>query len=458
MLKHQLHTLLTNEKGGIQLFRKKGKEHEEPKILVVENVKPTPKITAFYQELINSKEYEKISFVGLTAEDIQNLTNIKTVFEENATQIVDNFYKRLGEMPHLLKIIQQHSTIERLKQTLRTYLLDMVSGEINTHYIARRKVIGSVHNRINLFPEWYLGAYAIIQTEVLQVLMKELPASEATKVYQSFLKLCSFDMQITIGTYIDSYTSKMMKLNEIEELQHQLNESSTTLAASAQETTASILNCQKNVDTMLEEMQNIQEESNKMVTKVAEEKDNVKRALLKLDDVASLIEETKTLTTELATSSHKIGEIVNTIRSISNQTNILSLNANIEAARAGQHGKGFAVVANEVRKLAAQTEQSLDYIQNHITIVQETIKKFETAFQRIVHETTAFRETNKNIMQTLDQSVETVKTSSKRIDSLASSIHDFQQTFNEISESSYQITQLAEQLNHLNDELSGKFQ
>jgi heme-based aerotactic transducer len=455
MLKCLFHSLFKNEKGAIHLFRKKEKETNSFSLSSSET--PSAHVTSHYRQLTSGKEKDKVFFVGLTAEDLQRLANVRPLFEKHVHHIVDTFYDRIGKMPHLVQIIKNHSTIDRLKQTLRAYLMDMVSGEIGEQYIVRRKVIGNVHNRINLFPEWYLGAYAIIQSEVLRMLMKELPKDEATEVYDSFAKLCSFDMQITIETYIESYTSSMMKLNEIEELQHRLTESSTTLASSAEETTASIIDREKNVKAMLDEISAIQKESSEMVEKVERGKEDVVHALTKLDDVAQLIEGTITFTTELADSSRKIGEIVNTIRSISNQTNILSLNANIEAARAGEHGKGFAVVANEVRKLATQTEQSLDYIQNHIQIVQETIHKFETAFQRIVQETSAFREANKSIMSVFDESVTSVKSNSEKINKFAWFVEDFQQTFNEIAKASYQIAEMAEQLNYLNNELTEKF-
>jgi heam-based aerotactic trancducer len=294
--------LLQNETGAFQLFRKKEK-HSSSALPV--SSPPSTFIEAHYRQLAEGEYKNLVSFIGLTADDLQRLANVRPLFKKHVYKIVDTFYDRIGNMSHLVQIIQRHSTIDRLKQTLRAYLLDMVSGEVGEQYVLRRKVIGQVHNRINLLPEWYLGAYLIIQSEVLHMLMQELPPHEATDVYHSFTKLCWFDIQIAIMTYIEAYTSSMMKLSEIEELQYRLTESSTTLAASAEETTASITDREKYVKEMLGEINSIQTQSSEMIAKVESGKHDVARTLTKLDNVAQLVEGAKALTTELAGSSKK---------------------------------------------------------------------------------------------------------------------------------------------------------
>ena len=96
----------------------------------------------------------------------------------------------------------------------------------------------------------------------------------------------------------------------------------------------------------------------------------IRAAAESIKDLAQQVEHSSELLTDLGRKGENIGRIVDVIKSIAEQTNLLALNAAIEAARAGEHGRGFAVVADEVRTLATRTQQSTAEIQTMIEGLQ----------------------------------------------------------------------------------------
>jgi methyl-accepting chemotaxis protein len=96
----------------------------------------------------------------------------------------------------------------------------------------------------------------------------------------------------------------------------------------------------------------------------------VQQTVSSINTLASEIENATSVINKLETDSDAIGSILDVIRGIAEQTNLLALNAAIEAARAGEQGRGFAVVADEVRTLASRTQQSTQEIQNMIESLQ----------------------------------------------------------------------------------------
>jgi methyl-accepting chemotaxis protein len=168
--------------------------------------------------------------------------------------------------------------------------------------------------------------------------------------------------------------------------------------------------------------------------------DIVQLAASKIQEIATVVHEASSVVRTLGASSNEIGEIIRVIEEIADQTNLLALNAAIEAARAGEQGRGFAVVADEVRKLAERTTTATKQISQTITRIQHDTQRAVDGMQ---HGDTKVQE-GLNLAEQAGESLRSIVNSTQEVVAMiANSTRIMQQQSSEAQEITSDIHQIA---------------
>lgn len=198
----------------------------------------------------------------------------------------------------------------------------------------------------------------------------------------------------------------------------------------------------------------------------------MENAITRMGHIEKSVIASAEVVTKLGENSQQIGQIVEAISSIAEQTNLLALNAAIEAARAGEYGRGFAVVAEEVRKLAAESQESAEQIKERIGSIQkdtaEAVESMNAGTEAVKSGTAAIREVGarfvdilsmvNGINEQMEEITGSVKTVADGADNIVSAVDSIDSISRKTAENTGSISAATEEQSASNEEIAAASQ
>ena len=397
-----------------------------------------------------NKQSEINAMVGANKPIIQNLTH---VFAEHMKYNFD-----------LAKKSADNAIDEKQNATLMMILLSIASVVtlLLIGLSIRRNIIQGVHIIRD-------SMVSFVQHKELKFRINYDKKNELKDISDSFNALITTLEQ----TIVDAKNSS----SENASVSHELSTTSMQIGRNAEKSTTiveSTIQEIATIKTFVQETAMLSEQMKKSITDAGQRLDNAKNEVVSLRNEVGLASEAETALAskleQMSVDAEQVKQILTVISDIADQTNLLALNAAIEAARAGEHGRGFAVVADEVRKLAERTQNSLTEINATINVIVQSIVDSSEQMgrnakniRRLSDVSTGVEETILGTTSVMQESVVSVTTSaanSIRIasdtDRIVSMVTNINSLTSENARSVEEIASAADHLSKLAENLNSK--
>lgn len=410
-----------------------------------------------YEEIveINVKNYQDVliqmDMIQLTKRDLCIARSLQPLVKENLEAIVGNFYLNLEKQPGLMRIIQDNSSVERLKKTLFRHIYEMFSGQINDEYIKQRNIIAHVHVRIGLQPKWYMCAFQDLQKSLIDLVTSIAETiEEYREIVLAITKLLSLEQQIVLEAFeLESEEIRNQVESKKQVIKTTIQTNTQELAAVSEETNAATQEIQNKIN----EIQSLTEVGSDIaidtVQKSKEGATLLKNVEMLLVSSQEALNQFSNQMERLTNTSLKINGVVTMVTQIADQTNLLALNAAIEAARAGENGKGFAVVAGEVRKLAENTKKSVSEVSLLISGIQSYTVEMSSFINSVKDDMKNAKEHSVETTVFFNQILSAMEKVMKQNVNIAGEMTDFTEIFQSLSSGFDKVAVSSDELSRL---------
>ncbi len=291
---------------------------------------------------------------------------------------------------------------------------------------------------------------AVERLRQAMIRLNELQAQEAKREAETQAALKQ--EMLALSDKLDQHVQ--VAVNSIEEKATNMNALADQMSQSANQVTtesAAMASAAESATSNVQTVASAAEEMSSSITEIARQ---VAESSQMSNQAAQQAQKTNAQVESLATAAQKIGEVVDLISDIAEQTNLLALNATIEAARAGEAGKGFAVVASEVKSLASQTAKATEEIGGQIGAIQGATNDAVTAIREIGTTIQSLNEIAATVASATEEQGAATQEIARGVQEAATGTQEVSSGMGQVSAASQQSGTLADEVRQNSEDVS----